>query len=109
MFFSREFNFNVGCWFKIWFNTIFTKIVENCPDSYLKFVINPETWENDIQEIREILEEIPYFMNVYLMPLGQNKDELLKNTQFVMEKCVENGFSFSNRNHILAWNDKPGV
>lgn len=86
-----------------------TKIVENCPDSYLKFVINPETWENDIREIREILEEIPYFMNIYLMPLGQNKDELLKNTQFVMEKCVENGFSFSNRNHILAWNDKPGV
>ena len=86
-----------------------TTILENCPDSYLKFVINPETWENDIIEIKEIFDELPIYADVYLMPLGANKEELNRNTTFVAEKCVEYGFGFSPRVHILAWDTKEAV
>lgn len=86
-----------------------TTILENCPDSYLKFVINPETWENDITEIKEIFDELPIYADVYLMPLGANKEELNRNTTFVAEKCVEYGFGFSPRVHILAWDTKEAV
>ena len=89
-------------------NTI-TKIAEHCPDSYLKFVINPETWGTDILEISEILSELPIYLDVFLMPLGENREQLQANTQFVLEKCVEYGFSYSDRVHIRAWNTKEAV
>lgn len=92
------------------FNTeMVTKIIENCPSSYLKFVINPETYENDIEEIYEFLDDIPAYIKVYFMPQGATQSELQKNTRFVIEKCIENNFSFTDRAHIRAWNDKEGV
>ena len=89
-------------------NTI-TKIAEHCPDSYLKFVINPKTWDTDILEIQEILNELPIYLDVFLMPLGENREQLQSNTQFVLEKCVEYGFSYSDRAHIRAWDTKEAV
>lgn len=86
-----------------------TKIVENCPKSYLKFVINPKTWNEDFKEIIEILDELPYFVDVYLMPLGENQKQLQENTPFVVEKCVELGFNYTDRVHIRCWDTKPGV
>jgi len=86
-----------------------TNILEHCPESYLKFVVSKDTWDSDWDEIKEILRGIPVFANVYLMPMGENKIEVDKNCQFVMEKCVELGFNYSDRLHIRAWNDKPGV
>ena len=43
------------------------------------------------------------------MPLGETRGQLQANTQFVLEKCVEYGFSYSDRCHIRAWDTKPGV
>lgn len=86
-----------------------TKILENCPDSYLKFVVNPETWENDIIEIREILDNVPYYANVFLMPMGETREKQMKNLPFVFEKCAEYGFSFSPRIHILAFDTREGI
>lgn len=89
--------------------TNITNIVEHCPDSYLKFVINPKTWDRDFEEIKEFLKQIDIFVDVMLMPLGGTRDELLENYQFVLEKCVEHKFLFSGRDHILAWDTKEGV
>lgn len=86
-----------------------TKIVEHCPSSYLKFVINPETWDTDYVEICNFLKSVPAFVDVYLMPLGGNKIELDKNCRFVIEKAIQYGFKYSDRLHIRAWDDKPGV
>ncbi len=86
-----------------------TKILENCSESYLKFVVSKDTWKSDWKEIRAILKDIPIFASVYLMPMGETKEEVDKNCNFVMEKCVELGFNYSDRLHIRAWNDKPGV
>ncbi len=86
-----------------------TKIIENCPDSYLKFVVSEKTWDNDWEEIRSLLKSIPVFAKVYLMPMAENKVDLDKNTKFVIEKCAEYGFNYSDRAHIRAWDDAPGV
>lgn len=79
------------------------------PDSYLKFVVSKKTWENDWAEIKALLKSLPLFANVYLMPMGENKKEIDANCNFIMEKCVEFGFNYSDRLHIRAWDDTPGV
>ena len=87
-----------------------TNLLENGhPDSYLKFVVSKDTWETDWVEIKNILKSLPLYANVYLMPMGETKDELDHNCNFVMDKCVEYGFCYSDRLHIRSWNDKPGV
>ena len=86
-----------------------TKIIENCPDSFLKFVVSKDTWEQDWKEIREILKNLPGFATVYLMPMGENQKELKKNAEFVVQKCIELGFNYSDRIHIRIWNDKEAV
>lgn len=86
-----------------------TKIIENCPSSYLKFVINPKTWDTDILEIQEILDAVPYYVPVYLMPLGGNREELQENTQFVFDKAMESGFNYCDRFHIRAYNTKEAI
>lgn len=86
-----------------------TNIVENNPKSYFKFVVSEATWEEDWKEIRLILKSIPVFVPVFLMPLGENKTQLDRNTQFVFQKCIDLGFMYSDRLHIRAFNDKAGV
>lgn len=86
-----------------------SKILENCPKSYLKFVVNPETWDTDYTEIKEILYDLPTYAEVYLMPMGETRELQIKNTPFVFEKCAEHGFSFSPRAHILAFDTKEGI
>lgn len=83
-------------------------ILNNAP-AYFKFVVGQENWEQTKSEIFDILNKIPYYVDVYLMPLGETRERQMKNTQFVFEKCAELGFSFSPRIHILAFDDIDGV
>jgi len=86
-----------------------TNIVEMSPKSYLKFVCSKASWEQDFKEIQEILKAIPVYMDVYLMPLGDTNETLQENAKFVMEKCIDNGFKYSDRIHIRIWNNQAGV
>jgi len=87
-----------------------TNIMENSKNSYLKFVVNKDSWDEDFEEIKEILKDIPYYVeNVYLMPMGDTKEVLEKNAKFTMEKCIELGFLYSDRIHIRIWDNEPGV
>lgn len=86
-----------------------TKIAEYAPNSYLKFVTSVETWEQDIKEIKSLLSEIPVYMDIYLMPLGDTRETLEKNARFVIEKSMELGFKYSDRIHIRIWDNKQGV
>lgn len=83
-------------------------ILNNAP-AYFKFVVDKENWDNTQKEIFDILNKIPYYVDVYLMPLGETREKQIENTQFVFIKCAELGFSFSPRIHILAFNDMDGV
>lgn len=83
-----------------------SNILEHTKNSYLKFVVKEEP---DIIEILGILEKIPTLANVYLMPLGDTKSVLDSNRLFVIESAIKYGFKFSDRLHIVAWDNKGGV
>lgn len=78
-------------------------------DSYLKFVVNPDTWDDDFDEIKLIISNLIKIPPVYLMALGETRERQLKNTKFLFDVCAKYGFNFTPRAHILAYDDKDGV
>lgn len=84
-------------------------ILDNTTGSYFKFVVGLDNWAGVKEEIMSILRPLPHYADVYLMPLGETIDKQMQCTRFVFERCVEMGFNFSPRIHILAYNDKDGV
>ncbi len=85
-----------------------TKIINNNPNSYLKFVINEDFLAQANKEIEAILENIPK-CSVYLMPMGDDAKTVEKNSLSVITMAIENGFNYSDRLHIRVWDNKRGV
>ena len=83
-------------------------IIENSYDSYLKFVIEKKNADESLNEIKELIKELPK-CEVYLMPMGENVQELAHNEECVINLCINNSFIYSDRLHIRLWNDKRGV
>jgi len=73
--------------------------------SIFKFVCGSE---EDKFEIQIISKHIPDIL-VYLMPMGDTREKVLKSLPITMELCLKNGWGFTNRDHILAYDDKRGV
>lgn len=68
-----------------------------------KFVVKTKA---DIEEIRQkFIGYIPA-ERVMLMPEGATRLKLINNTPWVIEQCLSNGFRFSPRLHILAWDNE---
>ena len=83
-------------------------IVRNAKNSYLKFVVAKDSWDEDSEEINEILNDVPtYIHNVMLMGLGGVNDEnFRRNEKFAFEKSLELMFQFSPRTHISLFSDE---
>lgn len=47
--------------------------------------------------------------NVWLMPYGISREEVIENSELVIELCKRYGINFSTRLHILQWNRQKGV
>ena len=47
--------------------------------------------------------------NTQLMPEGVTNEQLQRTREEAVKKCVENGWRFSDREHIIIWGDKRGV
>ncbi len=77
--------------------------LNNC---YFKFVVvNPE----DIEEICRIVDQFHFNpKNVILMPEGLNSATISKRSEWVAEACINHGFNFSTRLHILLWGNVRG-
>jgi len=73
-------------------------------NSYFKFVV---TGKDDLKEIKEITKRHPYW-DVYLMPEGFKREDVIKHSPAVVEMCLENGYKFSPREHIIIWDFKRG-
>lgn len=86
-----------------------SNILENAPDSYFKFVINGEHKDEVTAEIEQILKEVPWYANVYLMPMGETSEVINRNSVKCAELAIEKGWKYSDRLHIRIWEDKPGV
>jgi len=60
-----------------------------------------------IESIRMALE-IPK-SKTWIMPAGDTREELIKMYPKTMEMCIENGYNFTGREHIIGYGDKRGV
>lgn len=83
----------------------FTSILQN---SWFKFVITrKEDWdeiEKDFLQLNLIRKN-----QIVLMPEGQDRQQLQKNYDMVVDLCCEKGVRFTDRQHVTIWNRKTGV
>lgn len=74
----------------------------------LKFVVDKP---GDLDEIAECLKSLqkvnPY--KVHLMPQVTTRNDYLLKSQMVADLCKQTGFTFSQRLHVLLWNNKNGT
>jgi organic radical activating enzyme len=67
---------------------------------YFKIVLDKEN--NFITQYLDFLSQNKGInSNVYLMPKGRNKEEIMKNAPFVFDECEYYNFCFSGRQHIM--------
>jgi 7-carboxy-7-deazaguanine synthase len=73
----------------------------------LKFVVDSA---DDLPEIQKTLRQIGGVSTekVMLMPQAKKRDELLAKSPMVAKMCVENGFAFCQRLHILLYDGERG-
>jgi len=70
-----------------------------------KFVVSSN---DDVSEIISLHTTFPEY-NVMLMPQGETRDQIIKNSQMVVDLCIMYGFRFSLRQHIIIWDMKKGI
>ena len=72
-----------------------------------KFVVSEGS---DLVEVEQIAREasIPKKL-IYLMPLGKNTIELVRNNPLVFNLCLQKGYKFSPRLHIMLFGAKRKV
>ena len=83
------------------------KLFENLPEWYnLKVVTSEATWETDKESILQFVEkyDIPDH-KIYLMPLGTTREEMIKESAFVVDKAFEMNWQFSPRLHIFIFSN----
>jgi organic radical activating enzyme len=75
-------------------------------NAHFKFVVAaPE----DIGEVRSLVKRYDLPKNrVILMPEGRTPEAVQNRSRWVSQACVEEGFRFSTRLHILLWGDERG-
>jgi organic radical activating enzyme len=75
-------------------------------NAYFKFVVAaPE----DVEEVRSLVKRYSLPKErVILMPEGQTPEAVQNRSRWVTQACIEEGFRFSTRLHILLWGDERG-
>lgn len=81
---------------------------ENLPKNWIcKVVVHSDTFEDDLNSILKFRDK--YYLpdsKIYLMPKGTEREEIIEQSQFIIDKCFDYGFNFSPRLHILIYNNK---
>jgi 7-carboxy-7-deazaguanine synthase len=75
-------------------------------NSIFKFVIS---YKDDFIEIISNFIDIVDSKKIYLMPAGDNQDKLISTREMVLDLCKKHTLKYSERLHIIAWNQKTGV
>jgi 7-carboxy-7-deazaguanine synthase len=80
--------------------------------SYYDYQFKPvvSNFEKDIEEIEEMVKrlKIPN-CKIYLMPAGATREELDKIRVPLIEYCIKKGYNYTDRIHIVAYDNKRGV
>jgi organic radical activating enzyme len=79
-----------------------TLLAEYPHNFYVKFLYcNTEVDDKFLERIYETANEYNCHQNIYLMPLGATREELLSNAPRVFDVCEKYHFNFSSRTHVL--------
>ena len=79
-------------------------------DYHMKVVVNPEEQPDTWQEIKMFLDELEVPKNkIWIMPPGDNREELIRVYPMVINWCTENFYNFTGREHIIAFDTKREV
>jgi len=82
-------------------------LIESHPDYQLKPVV---TSKQDLVEIKDIQDKLKIpNEKVYLMPEGMTAKTLEVNRLWLAEYCIDQGYNFTDRLHIIIYGDKRGV
>lgn len=91
---------------KDYFQTL--QMIFSHPDYQIKPVVS--NIENDIKEIELLLKRLNVPKNkVYLMPAGSTSEELKLIRKDLMEYCIKEGYNYTDRIHIVAYENQRGV
>jgi len=86
------------------------KTLDYHSDYHFKPVINPIHNPDIWKEIEDFRIELGIPKDkTYIMAPGDNREELIKVYPMVMEFCVENGYNFTGRAHIIAYDNERCV
>lgn len=85
--------------------------IKNSKHIQLKYVVSSE---DDIKEVKEQLSKIVAFLgeddleklSTYLMPEGDTEEKLQMKRQWLVERCIEEGFRYTDRLHIIIFGSK---
>ena len=76
-------------------------------NAYFKFVI---VNEEDLAEVRSLIGDYSLPKSrVILMPEGRTPSELEDKSKWLSRACIEEGFRYTPRLHILLWGDRRGT
>lgn len=79
-------------------------------DYHMKVVVNPVEDPHTWAEIKAFLEELEVPKNkIWIMPPGDNRQELIRIYPMVIQWCTDNKFNFTGREHIIAFDTKREV
>ena len=87
---------------------VIQQFIDTAPDAQLKFVVSGE---RDLDEIREILDQIKGFKpaDVLLMPEGIDAATLDSRAGWIAEVCKRTGFRYCPRLHVTLYGNKRGT
>jgi len=86
------------------------QMMEYHTDYHFKPVCNPTEMPEVWAEIEAFRVEMGIPKNkTWIMPPGDNREELIRVYPMVFEFCTENGYNFTGREHIIAFDTKRGV
>ena len=76
-------------------------------DYQLKFVIESSSDKGRVQCLLERLGGLDP-LRIMLMPQAQTREELQIKSPMVAQMCLENGWVFCQRLHLLLWGNQSG-
>lgn len=80
------------------------QILNNLEETIFKFVINEES------DVLEILQDFDIDMSkLVFMPAGSSREELEQTRMIAVQQALKLGVRYSDRLHIVIWNQKTGV
>ena len=86
------------------------KTIDYHTNYHFKPVCNPTEMPEIWMEIEAFRIEMGIPKNkTWIMPPGDNREELIRVYPMVFDFCAENGYNFTGREHIIAFDTKRGV